>query len=159
MHYRSARRLIAVATLLIAGLIATGCGSSSSSNSTSSAAAKPALTKAQFLAQGNAICTQGNKKLEVSEKALGTNPSDAQFEAFITGPFKSEVQRQIDAIRALGAPAADQSTVSHIFDFAQSDLDRVTANPSLFKTATTSPFRNFSTLAHKYGLTVCAEEN
>jgi hypothetical protein len=145
--------------LVLAGLLVGGCGSSSSSSSSSTAAAKPALSKAQFIAQGNAICTQGNKNLAAAEKQLGSNPTEAQFAAFLGGPFKSEVQRQITALRALGAPAGDSGTVSHILGLAQSDLDRVSADPKSFVTAKTSPFKDFSTAAHAYGLTVCAEEN
>jgi len=153
---RRLRRAVAPAALLLVALLVAGCGSSSSSSSSS--AAKP-LTKAQFLAQGNAICTQGNKNLEAPEKALGTSPTDAQFIAFIKGPFKSEIQRQIDAIRALSAPSADQATVKHVFDLAQSDLDRVTSDPKAVESSSVSPFKDFSTAAHAYGLTVCASES
>jgi hypothetical protein len=152
------RGALACAALLCAGLIVAGCGSSSSSSS-STAAAKPPLTKAQFLAQGNAICTQGNKNLEGPEKALGTSPTDAQFVTFIKGPFKSEIQRQIDAIRALRAPTADQATIKRIFDLAQTELDRVTSNPKAVESSSVSPFKEFSTAAHAYGLSVCASES
>jgi hypothetical protein len=154
---RAGRAIGCGVSLALAAVLAAGCGSSSSSSST--AAATPPLTKAQFLAQGNAICTQGNKNLAGPEKALGSNPKEAQVVAFITGPFKSEVQRQIDAIRALKAPTADQATVKRIFDLAQSELDHVTSDPKAFLTATVSPFKPFSTAAHAYGLTVCASES
>ena len=146
---------VASVAIVIAGLLAGGCGSSS----TSSTATTAALTKTQFLAQGNAICTQGNKKLEVSEKAFHGKPSEAQLTAFVRGPFKSEIQRQIDAIRTLGAPTGEEATVTHMLDLAQRDLDRVTADPKVLATAKVSPFKDFSTIAHAYGLTVCAEEN
>jgi hypothetical protein len=152
-------RVVACVALLFAGLLVAGCGSSSSGTATSTAAAKPPLTKAQFLAQGNAICTQGNKNLEGPEKALGTSPTEAQFVAFIKGPFKSEIQRQIDAIRALKAPSADQATVKHIFDLAQTELDRVTSDPKAVESSSVSPFKEFATAAHAYGLTVCASES
>jgi hypothetical protein len=153
-------RLFAGLAVVTALVVLAGCGSSSSSSSSSSStSSKVALTKTQFLAQGNAICTQGNKSLAASEKALGNSPTDAQFVAFLSGPFKTEIQKQIDAIRALGAPTADQSTVTHMLDVAQSDLDSVTANPKAAEAAKTSPFKNFSQLAHAYGLTVCAAEN
>ena len=106
---------------------------------------------------GTRSARRGDKKLKVAEKALGGKPTETQLTAFVTGPFKSDVQRQIDAIRALGAPPGEQSTVSHMLDVAQAELDRVTANPKLLESATSSPFHNFSTLAHPYGLTACAE--
>jgi hypothetical protein len=152
-------RAVACVALLFAGLLVAGCGSSSSGTATSTAAAKPPLTKAQFLAQGNAICTQGNKNLEGPEKALGTSPTEAQVVTFLKGPFKSEVQRQIDAIRALKAPTEDQAKVKHIFDLAQNELDHVTSDPKAFISASVSPFKEFETAAHAYGLTVCASES
>jgi hypothetical protein len=155
---RLGRAVVCVA-LVFAGVLVAGCGSSSSGTATSTAAAKPPLTKAQFLAQGNAICTQGNKNLAGPEKALGASPTEAQVAAFITGPFKTEVQRQITAIRALKAPTADQATVTRIFDLAQSELDHVTSDPKAFISASVSPFKPFSTAAHAYGLTVCASES
>jgi hypothetical protein len=155
---RPLRRIVGCGVSLALGaVLVAGCGSSSSSSS--STAATPPLTKAQFLAQGNAICTQGNKNLAGPEKALGASPTEAQVAAFITGPFKTEVQRQITAIRALKAPTADQATVAHIFDLAQSELDHVTSDPKAFISATVSPFKPFSTAAHAYGLTVCASES
>jgi hypothetical protein len=156
-HHRRLHGVLAGCTLVLAALFVAGCGSSGSSSS--SAAAKPPLTKAQFLAQGNAICTQGNKNLAGPEKALGTSPTEAQFKAFITGPFKSEVQRQIDAIRALSAPTADKAKVEHIFDLAQTELDSVTSNPKAARNASASPFKEFGAAAHAYGLTVCASES
>jgi hypothetical protein len=155
---RSLGRAVAAGALVLVTLLVAGCGSSSSSSS-STAAAKPPLTKAQFLAQGNAICTQGNKSLAGPEKALGASPTEAQVAAFITGPFKTEVQRQITAIRALKAPTADQATVTHIFDLAQSELDHVTSDPKAFISASVSPFKPFSIAAHAYGLIVCASES
>jgi hypothetical protein len=155
---RACRATVASLALVLAAVLGAGCGSSSSSRS-STAAATPPLTKAQFLAQGNAICTQGNKNLAGPEKALGTNPTEAQFTAYITGPFKSEVQRQIDAIRALKAPSADQAAVKHIFGLAQSELDHVTSDPKAVRSASVSPFKQFATAAHAYGLTVCASES
>ena len=137
--------------LVSLGLLATGCGSGSSGTSSTTA-----LTKTQFLAQGNAICTGGNKKLEAAEKALGKNATEAQFKAFIAGTFASEVQRQIDAIKALAAPSADQAEVTRMLDLAQTDLNKVKADPNVLASKV-SPFHGFSSLAHAYGLSACAE--
>ena len=52
-------RMLLAVPLAAAGLIVTGCGSDSSSSTTSTTA----LTKSEFLAQGNAICAKGNKAI------------------------------------------------------------------------------------------------
>jgi hypothetical protein len=142
---RSLTAVLAVAAMLVVAVGAAGCGSSS----------KPALTKAQLLAKGNAICTEGNNKLTGAQKTLGENPSKAQITTYVTGTFVPSIQGQIDAIRALGAPSGEEATVTHMLDVAQEDLNKVKSNPLLLASGP-GTFANFAALAHPYGLTECA---
>jgi hypothetical protein len=156
-------RFIALAATLVVGLSAAGCGSSSSnsrSSSTSTATStSTAIAKPQFLAQGNAICAQGNRRLAAAQKAFGPKqPSRAQITAYVTNTFAPDIQSQISAIRALGAPSGDQGTVTTMLDIAQADLNRVKSNPALL-TGNSSPFANFAKLAHPYGLIACATKS
>jgi hypothetical protein len=121
---------IFVAVILAVGLVAAGCGSSNDNSSTSTAG----LTKAEFVAQANAICDKGNKQ-----------------DAGVAG-----IQSQIDQVRALGAPSGDEATVTNMLDVAQADLDKVKANPALLNSSKANPFGDFAALAHPYGLTSCA---
>jgi hypothetical protein len=153
--------VVGVAATLAAGLVATGCGGSSSSTAKSTTA--PALSKAQFLAQGNAICTQGQQKLGAAqkalEKAIGNHaPTPAQTTAYVNAAFAPSIQSQIDGIRALGAPSGEQATITSMLDIAQTDLDHVKSNPTLL-TGNSNPFANFAQLAHSYGLTACAAKS
>jgi len=134
--------------MLVVAVGATGCGSSS----------KPALTKAQLLAKGNAICAEGNKKNQSAQKAFGENPSKAQLTTYVTGTFVPNVQGQIHAIRALGAPSGEQATVTHMLDVAQEDLNKVKSKPLLLASGPDT-FANFAALAHPYGLTECARNS
>jgi hypothetical protein len=148
---------IALVAILAAGFAATGCGSSKKS----STATIPALTKAQFIARGNAICTEGNQKQrtlqKAAEKLFGKHePSAAQIGAYVNGTFAPLIQVQIDRIKALPAPAGEQATVSSMLGLAQSDLEKVKSNPRLLF-AETHPFRDFAQTAHAYGLTECAK--
>ena len=150
-------RQIGVLTATLAvGLVAAGCGSSS--KHTASSAAKPALSKTQFLAEGNAICAQGNQKLTATQKALEKTlgnhaPTPAQITAYVNAAFAPIIEGQIERIRALGAPAAEQATVTNMLDVAQADLNKVKSNPP---SLTRHAFANFARLAHSYGLTRCA---
>src|SRR5438874_718288 len=64
---------MAIAATLIVGLGAAGCGSSKSkSASSTSTASTPALSKAAFLKQGNAICRQGNRKINADASRVFT---------------------------------------------------------------------------------------
>ncbi len=145
--------VMAIAATLIVGLGAAGCGSSSSSSTTSTTA----LTKAEFLTKGNAICSRGNKTLNAAQqKAFGNKkPSQAQLTTFVKTSFTPIVQGQIDAIRALGAPSGDEATVTKMLDSAQQGLNKVKSNPALLAGGPDS-FANFRKLAHPYGLTACA---
>jgi hypothetical protein len=145
---RKLARVIAVAATLALGPIAVGCGSSSK---TSTAAA---LSKTQFLAEGNAICARGDQRLAAADKALGNQPSRAQITTFVTSPFAPDIQSEIDGLRSLGAPAADQAAVSKMLDAAQTDLNKIKSNPTLL--AGGAGFAEFAQLAHPYGLTACA---
>jgi ABC-type glycerol-3-phosphate transport system substrate-binding protein len=154
-------RVIAATATLVVGLSAAGCGSSSStSSSTSKSTPTPtALTKPQFLAQGNAICAQGNQRLAAAQKAFGPNkPSQAQITAYVRNTFAPDIQSQITAIRALGAPSGDQAIVTTMLDVAQADMNRVKSDPALLA-GNSPPFANFAKLAHPYGLTACAAKS
>jgi hypothetical protein len=150
--------VVALAATLAVGLVAAGCGSSS--KSTASTATKPALSKAQFLAQGNAICAQGSRNLAVAQKALEKTvgnhvPTRAQITAYVNAAFAPSIQSQINGVRALGAPSGEQATITRMLDVAQTDLNHVKSNPALL-TGNSPPFANFAQLAHPYGLTSCA---
>lgn len=141
---------LAITATLTVGLGAAGCGSSSSTTTTA-----PAITKTAFLAQANAICTQGNAKLGAVIAKLGNNPTHAQIVAFVTKTEIPSIQSQITAIRALPEPSADQTTITNFVNLAQADLNKLKANPLLIA-GKTSPFTDFAKVAHPYGLTACA---
>jgi hypothetical protein len=147
----------AIATALIVGLVAAGCGSSSSSTKTTGSTATTALTKTQFLARANAICTTGNNQIAAADAKLSKNPTQAQITAVVKTTTAPSIQAQIDGIRALGAPSGDQATVTNMLNLAQADLNKVKSNPSLLATGGASPFADFAKVAHPYGLTACAQ--
>lgn len=139
--------VVALAAMLVLGLVVGGCGSSRSSTTA-------ALSKPQFLAQGNAICARGNQRLGAADKTLGNQPSKAQITAFVTSTFAPDIQSQIDGLRALGAPSSDQAAVASMLDAAQTDLNKIKSNPALL--ASGAGFADFAHLAHPYGLKACA---
>lgn len=142
--YLSGRRFAVVA--LIAGIGVAGCGSSSS---------KPKLTKEQFLTQANAICKAGNEKTQAEANKLGSKPTQAQAVNLVTKSFVPEIQGEITAVRALAVQTADKAKLTGIMNLAQSDLDKVKANPALL-VSNAQPFKDFAAEAHPYGLTQCA---
>ena len=142
---------IAIATTLIVGLGAAGCGSSSKSTSKSTTA----ITKPEFLAKANAICTKGNAQTAAVGARLGKNPTPAQVAAAVKSSTVPVIQAQINRVRALGAPSGDKAKVTNMLNLAQADLNKVKSNPALLQ-GNSSPFADFAKIAHPYGLTACA---
>jgi hypothetical protein len=143
---------LAVAAILIVGLVLVACGSSNDNSTTT------ALSKAAFLKQGNAICKKGNQQInQAAHKQFpkGSKPTKADFTKFTTDTAIPNVQTQIDGIKALGAPTGDEAKVNAITAAAQAGLDKTKKDPSLFTSNKGDPFAQANKLATAYGLTVC----
>lgn len=132
---------------MVAGLAVAGCGSS-----------KPTITKAQFVAKANAICSKANEKLEAAEKRFHEKPTPAELEAFLNGTLVPNIQAQINAVRALGTPSGEERTVTNMMNLAQTDLNKAKHEPTTLVERNAKPFANFAALAHRYGMIECATE-
>jgi hypothetical protein len=137
-----------LSTALIVALAATGCGSSSK---------KPALSKQQFLAKANGVCTAGNNRLTAAANKLGNSPTLPQVVRYVRTVFVPDIQGQINAVRPLADQTADKAKLDGMLNLAQADLDKVKATPSLAVNA--KVFHNFAQQAHPYGLTACAPQS
>jgi hypothetical protein len=159
------RLLILPALIAIVGAFAVaGCGGDDSTSSTTSTGASgasgvtgAALSEDEFLKQGNEICAAGNNELDAAANDVFSDqkPTDAQLQQFADIAVPS-IQGQIDAIRALSAPAEIADDVSTFLDNAQSALDEVEADPSLFATSDEGPFADVNQEAKAIGLDECA---
>ncbi|HEV2791215.1 MAG TPA: hypothetical protein VGV69_07955 [Solirubrobacterales bacterium] len=147
--------LAAVAAI---AMVAAGCGGSDDSTETTSE-----LTKVEFVKQGNAICAKFNKEVEAEferfakEKNLSQNEQLSEA-ALIEGAeefFVPMVKRQINELRALDAPSAEEQKVDKIFSAAEKALAEGEENPSLFLAEDGGPFKEANKLARDYGLTDC----
>jgi hypothetical protein len=139
--------------VLVAALLAAGCSSGGNPR-------QPAITKASFIAQANAICDAGTRDMQAARKAvekvlLSGGASEAAIVSFVTRSFIPSVQDQLDKLRALAVPPVERATVAHLLALAQADLDRVKRKPAIV--AGGHPFSNFALRAHPYGLTACAK--
>jgi hypothetical protein len=143
---------LAVAAILSVGLVLAACGSSNNSTSTTAA-----LTKPQFLKQGNAICKKGNQQINAASKTAFTSkkPSQAELNKFVNGTLIPAIQGQISGVKALAPPTGDEAKVKAIVDSAQAALDKGKKDPTLFTSNKGDPFAQANKLATAYGLTVC----
>jgi hypothetical protein len=142
--------------LVLAALAAAGCGSSGNSGSSKTVTTTTAtISKSAFLAKANAICVKGNAASKAARAKLGTSPTEEQIVSFVRRTEVPGVQRQIDELRALGAPAGDQATIKKMLDLAQQAVGRVKVVPTILTTGE-DVFAPFAAIAHPYGLTACA---
>jgi hypothetical protein len=143
-------------TTLAVGIVIAGCGGGNDTSSPTTATAST-ISKADFVAQANAICDKGNQVTDSAGAQLGENPSQAQLTELISKTFVPSIQGQIDAIKALGAPVGDEATVAKMLSLAQDNLDQLESDPSQIENP--KLFANFAKVAHPYGLTSCAQSN
>jgi hypothetical protein len=104
-------------------LVAAGCGGDDDDGE--------ALTKNEFIAQGDENCARADAELEAAEREAfsGGEPSSAEAERFVTDDLLPNIQGQIDFLRNLNPPEADQDQVNEILDTAQEGVDGLEENP------------------------------
>ena len=154
------RLFVFFVTVLAGAMLVAGCGSSDDNDSTT------ALSKAEFVKQGNAICRKGNEEIEegfeefAKEKNLGKNkePSEADFEEAAETVLVPGVSKQIDGLRALGAPEGDEGEVDQLLTGAEEALEEIEGDPAKATEENGGPFVKVNKEAREYGLTVCGEE-
>jgi hypothetical protein len=155
------KRLLAMLSGVVAiAVIAAGCGSSSGDSSSAS------LTKAEFLKQGNAICAKGNDEIEARFEAFGKEHHLSQSKQLTEAELAEAsetiliptVRKQVDGIRALGAPSGEEQEVEKVLDAADEALEKAEENPKLLAAQNAGPFARANKLAREYGLVKCGEE-
>jgi hypothetical protein len=154
--------LIAVlAGVLAVALFVAGCGSDSSTTDSTAS-----ITKAEFVKQGNAICKEGNEKIESEfEKFAKENklsekkaPTEAQLEEASEEFLIPQITKQVEGLRALGAPSGEEEQVNTLLDNAEAALEEVEDDPSLLSGEKSEPFEDVNKEARAVGLTTCGEE-
>lgn len=143
------------ALLLSLTLAMAGCGGDTEGDNEGDAQPE-AISKADFTAQAEEICADGNAEISAGADALGEDPAQEQIEQFAADVIVPNLQAQHDDLAELGAPEGDEAEVESILDSLQEGIDAVEADPSLI-TSSDDPFAEASDLAAEYGLAACAE--
>lgn len=135
---------VAVAVCLV---VLSGCGSGGSE----------ALTKAEFVRQGEKICGKlQSEREEHLGKLLQTSsePSVAQREATLLESMKS-YEKAADEIRELAPPTGDEKKVEAIVAAMEEAAANTKADPGTALTNSTVTFGKADSLAEAYGLSQC----
>jgi hypothetical protein len=149
------------AGVLAVAVVAAGCGGSDDNGSSTAS-----LSKAQFIEQGNAICSKGNAKLEsefeefAEEHNLQENkkPSDSELEEATETILIPGISSQVEEIRALGTPEGDEGEVDEILTGAEEAVEDAEEDPVSFAESESPKLKEVNKQAREYGLTVCGEE-
>jgi hypothetical protein len=148
-------RGVAVASLLVAVMLAAGCGSSSSSST---------VTKADFVSKANAICTKINNQIAALPKI-----SSAQ-DLLSTGPKElADASHGIAQLKALQVPDSIKSQVSQWVSTLEQESAISGKLISAFKTRNAQELQQAETAAKTneaqdrsravaLGLTECAKQ-
>ena len=88
-----------IATACVAALALGGCGGGGYQG----------LSKADFVTQANAICTNGQKALDSIGASVGSSPTLATLQRTYSGPFLAAVREEVSQLRALKPPKADRT--------------------------------------------------
>ena len=113
------------------------------------------LSKTEFVAQAEEICSEGNKELESAAEEFSAQPSQEEITQFAEDELVPNLQQQHDDIAALGAPEGDEDQVQAILDSLQQGIDAVEEDPASLLSSD-DPFSEASDLAEAYGLPKCA---
>ena len=149
------------AGLLFGGLllVASGCSSSGGGG---------ALSKDDFVKQGNAICDAGNKEMSAAEREFeGANssasPDAAAIKAFFKDKFIPTIARQIDGLDKLKPPKDLEAAVDKLVKDARAAIDKVKAqadaDPEKVFGGNEDPFADASKQAVAVGLTSCGPDS
>jgi len=114
------------------------------------------ISKEEFVAQANALCTSFSETISNPEVVLGPNSTEEQITTFITDVLVPEFSNTINAIRGLGFPEGDEVVVEEMLAETEKVLAELAADPGATLTMSMSPFTSVNIKLKDYGLTVCA---
>lgn len=138
-------------------LVLAACGDDTATDPASSEEPK-ALTKAELIEQGDAICKASNDRMTAASASLETGePTEADFVAFITGTFVPETEGQVRDLRELVPPTEDAAAIEAMLDSLEADLAKAKADPE-YLISSVDVFDEANELAKDYGFKECSED-
>ncbi|HVD41592.1 MAG TPA: hypothetical protein VNC16_11415 [Solirubrobacterales bacterium] len=148
---------LALVALALAAITAFSVGCGSSDGETTAA-----ITKAQFLKEGNAICWETVKTQDAAFQQVlkeGMEEEATKFDPQKQKAFIQEVagsvDNMVDELTELGTPAGDEAAVSRILAQYEDGASKAEANPEAFLSG--EAFKEANAAAKAYGLEKCGQ--
>lgn len=128
--------------------------SSAPASEEASETAAATLSRAELIAEGDAICQASDDRVEA---AASTLQDEAEILAFYVDTFVPEVEGQIRDLRALDPAAEDAAAYAEILDTLEAELAEAKADP---ETAIADPnsLAEATRLAKEFGFQVCGQD-
>ncbi|MGH2976238.1 MAG: hypothetical protein ACRDLL_15445 [Solirubrobacterales bacterium] len=152
------RGSIALVAAVVA-LFVVGCGGGDASISTST------ISKEAFIKKADAVCKKGFAQLQrgfaaylkENKKSIIAlrHPSRADYEGLIGGVLVPNLEKEIEEIRALGAPSGDEDRIEEILTAFEEGIETAESNRKAVTNSSEAIFGIGSRLAKEYGLEVC----
>jgi hypothetical protein len=142
----------ACTALVLAGVIAAGCGGEDETT----AAAAPAATKAEFVKEGDVIlCTKSDAVAAATEQiAAVRKPTAEQLTTVVQDDFLPAVQTAYDGLAALPVPAGDETEIAAMLARMKAAIATVEADPAALVSGP-DPFTKSDGLITACGITGC----
>lgn len=112
------------------------------------------ISKAEFLAQGNALCATFDQKMD---DASANVTSQEAAVLFVGETLVSEMRALLRSIEKLGYPEGDGEHIQGLIDDTDDVVDQIAANPSAYAPSPTDPFAAINAQLNEYGLTSCGD--
>ena len=146
--------------VLVAAILAAGCGSDSVAPSTTTTTGPP--TKAHFLISADQICHSFESQIEAAGDDIFTRkrqPKPSEVRRFALRIAVPKLQDEIDAVRSLGAPKGDEQEVESILEASEQGVRQIRQNPELIAGGDAPPgLKEAGRLAKAYGSGECGAQ-
>jgi hypothetical protein len=146
----------AVTCSLLALVLMAGCGGSDSDSGS-------ALTKAEMIKQGDAICkktndVQGAAITKADKQEPIAERSEPDRLKLVVSAVLTPASKEAEELAELTPPAGDEEQLEAIVSGLETAVDESTEEPSpVLEGSAVTPFTQVNKLAAKYGFKVCSE--
>ncbi len=136
---------------LLAAVTLAGCGDDGGER----------LTKAGFLARGNAICERTQDRVDdAADQAFtepGNIPTAEQVQSFVDDTLVPALEEELDELEDLRPPEDDESLVEEIIAAGRTGVEEISNRGELILNRERSPLNRYENMAQNYGLTQCGD--
>jgi len=121
-----------------------------------------ALTKAEFIAQGDEICAKGDEDGQAKADKFAEdrdidveNPTEAELEEVMTKAFVPVLRQEAEELSELGLPEGEEEQAEAIVASLEKATEEIEDEPGRAFSATDTPLKEVSKLANEFGFENC----